>query len=337
MKLLLLLENTQCNDEFLYSKALLEVLAKDGYEVSLVFISGGTPSDHTYQLVKQYVVHRFTKLCFRSLDDDYVQRLAAHIDKHEYDAIITYQAVFPGVTVAGVYELIEHKPKLVFVGSKCSDTTTQAAAQVAHLSPTWGAFSELVAKNFMAAYDAQVVYGPAVEPEALGVDVRAEFGIRKDARLVGYIGDVDNVNIEPVIEACKRMECGLLIAGTGSRITQLSAVKGNLRVVPTIPQYRADWYHAIDCFIYPVRNAGFPMLPLEAAMCNCPVAMTPVSDMANQLGNEFGFFVWDPVKIIEAVRKAVGSDNDHTRQVVAEMFSRERFLTSWHLLLRENP
>lgn len=339
MKLLFLLDSTAFNDYYLYVKALCEALAGDGYEPKIAFLTDGTPADHTYQLVKPFVVGNKTKLCFRSRDPEYAERLAGHIERGNYDFVIVSQAVFTGtdihpVCVKDVFEQISKPPRLVFVGSKCCQSVEQSCKELESLNPIWCAVSELVAKKFMPNFDVQVIYGPAVLTEGSGVDIRAEFGVKKDAKLLGFMGDVDGVNWEPVIEAARRMQCLLLIAGTGDKVAMLSEVGRFVKVVPGIPQSeRADWYKAFDCFIYPVRASGFPMLPLEAALCRCPVAMTPVSDTYQLLQGKFGFFDWQPERVIQAVQEACAADLDKNKSEVREQFSLDRFLSGWHLLL----
>lgn len=332
MKLLFLLESTGLDDYFMYTKALVEDLSGDGYEPSIVFTTNGAPSDHTYQLVKENVVHHFSKLCFRSADPDYLDRLAKHINKHQYDFLVVCQATYHRFSVAALYELLEHKPRLIFVGKECSQAVTQAAAEVAHLNPLWVAVAQNVASRFMADYDVQVIYGPAVVPDSTEADIRAEFGLRQDVKVVGYVGNVDVVNWEPVLEACRRMRCLLLVAGSGDNVPKLSGIKG-VKVVPAIPQCRADWYRAFDVFLYPVRGSGFPMLPLEAALAGCPVALTPVSDMYQLCKDEFGFFGYKPEEVIKAVQFASGRDREAVRVAIGERFSRESFLTGWQMLL----
>ena len=338
MKLLFLLESTLLDDYFLYVKALVDALADDGYEPKIAFTTRGTPSDHTYQLVKDHVVHHLTKLCFRSADVGYMDRLAGHINRTGYDFVIISQAVFPGnqnqpVVISQLYGMLEHKPRLIFMGNQCSQGVTQAAADLADLDPLWVAVSQNVATRFMPEYDVQVIYGPAVQPEANGVDIRAEFGIRPGAKMLGYIGDVDMANWEPVIEAVKRMKCGLLIAGTGDRIAQLAEMKGPVRIVPAVPHIRADWYRAFDVFVYPVKAAGFPMLPLEAALCGCPVAMSPVSDTYQLLHDKFGFFGFNAEAVVKAVQQVSSYDREAVKKFVGEEFSRDRFLSGWQILL----
>lgn len=333
MKVLFLLETTRCDDRFLYLKPLLEDLSGAGYEPSLVFTTIGAPSDHTYQLVKKYVVHHLTRLCFESENDNYVERLARHIDKAEYDYVVVSQSDFPGFTVAGLYGLLQHQPRLAYLGAECSDHVTRDCRKLEDLQPKWVSVAELVAERFMADWDVQVIHGPAVSPETLGVDIRVEFGIPDHIKMLGFIGNVDDALLDVVFEACKRMNCGLLIAGTGDTTTALENMRGAIKVVPSIPQCRGDWYQAVDVFIYPVRWSGFPMFPLEAALCGKPVAMTPVSDMARMSGERFGFFTRDASSVVNAVRTAMRTNTEDNKQWVAETFSRERFLTDWLTLL----
>lgn len=332
MKLLFLLESTGLDDYFLYTKALVEDLSGDGYEPSIVFTTHGAPSDHTYQLVKDHVLHQWTKLPFRSADPDYLDRLAKHINKHQYDFLVICQATYHRFSVAALYELLEHKPRLIFVGKECSQSVTESAKQIDNINPLWVAVAQNVASRFMADYDVQVIYGPAVVPEDTGADIRAEFGIRGDVKVVGYVGNVDVVNWEPVLEACRRMRCLLLVAGTGDNVPKLSGIKG-VKVVPAIPQCLADWYQAFDVFLYPIRGSGFPMLVLEAAVSGCPVATTPVSDIYQLCKDEFGFFKFDPKEIIGGVRVAASRDMERVSGVIRERFSREKFLSGWQILL----
>ena len=332
LKLLFLLESTAVNDEVLYLKAAMDLLAGDGYEVTLVFTSRGTPSDHTYQLVKNHVVHHLSRLCFREEDDGYTERLARHIDKYQYDCLVATQSRYGRLEIAALYGMLEHKPRLVFVGSHCSQAVTQSASEIAALQPSWVAMSQNVATRFMPEYDVQVIYGPALVPEDTGADIRAEFGIKPEARLLGYIGNVDMVKWDVVIEAVKRMQCGLLVAGAGDRIQQLSEIHGLVKVVPAIPHCRGDWYRAMNCLILPVRSSAFPMLAMEAAMTGCPVAMTPVSDMYQMGQGQFGFFGFRPEEIIAGVREAF-SHRHTVGAFVGEKFSQDRFLSDWHILL----
>ena len=45
MKILFLSETTQCDDRFLYLKALVEALADNDYEPTIIFTTSGAPSD----------------------------------------------------------------------------------------------------------------------------------------------------------------------------------------------------------------------------------------------------------------------------------------------------
>lgn len=332
MKLLFLLESTGLDDYFLYTKALVEDLSGDGYEPSIVFTTNGAPSDHTYQLVKDHVVHHLTKLCFTSGDSGYAERLANHIARYEYDFLVVMKNDY-GFLVSDVYDKIEgSQPRLVFFGSECCRGVTRAAEELADCDPIWVANSEMVAKHSLSNYDVQIINGPAVQPEDTGADIRAEFGIPKHIKVLGYWGNVDIVKWDEVLEAARRMKCLVLVAGTGDRIETLAQTKF-VKVVPATPHCRGDWYRAVDCFIYPVSMSGFPMLVLEAALCNCPVAMTPVSDMYKVCRDEFGFFDYKPEKIIGAVAAACRLDRDAVRESIAAKFSGSKFLSDWQILL----
>lgn len=332
MKILILLESTQNNDNFLYMKALADALAADGYEPKIVFTTAGCPADHTYQLVKDHVVHHLTKLCFTSGDAGYAERLANHIARYEYDFLVVTKNDY-GFLVSDVYDKIDgSQPRLVFFGSECCRGVTRAAEELADCDPIWVANSEMVAKHSLAKYDVQIINGPAVQPEDTGADIRAEFGIPKHIKVLGYWGNVDIVKWDEVLEAARRMKCLVLVAGTGDRIETLAQTKF-VKVVPATPHCRGDWYRAVDCFIYPVSMSGFPMLVLEAALCNCPVAMTPVSDMYKVCRDEFGFFDYKPEKIIGAVAAACRLDRDAVRESIAAKFSGSKFLSDWQILL----
>jgi len=332
MKILFLSETTQCDDRFLYLKALVEALADNDYEPTIIFTTSGAPSDHTYQLVKKHVVHHLSKLSFESENGDYLGKLVRHIEKHEYDFLVVSQERFPGFSVTGLFSLLQHKPRLVYLGADCSDKVTQDCRLLAPLEPVFVAVSQMVAERFMSDYEVQIIHGPAIAPDTLGVDIRAEFGIPKNTKLLGYIGNVDHAILDVVIEACKRMRCGLLVAGVGDTVAALDAMGGPVKVVPALPQCRGDWYHAVDVFLYPVKWSGFPMLPLEAAMCGKPVAMTPVSDLPRMAGERFGFFVRDASSVVNAVKTAVMGDVASNKAWVAETFSREQFLTKWQIV-----
>ena len=333
MKILFLLENTQYSDEFGYTKALVEVLAHDGYEPSICFTTSGTNGDWNYQLVKDYVVHHLTKLHFQSGDEGYAGRLARHIDKFKYDAVVVSQSSFGGVDMVEVFRQLETRPRLVFVGHKCNDTTARSAKALSVLDHLWVATSQNVATRFMAEYETAVIYGPAVKPESTGCKIREQFNVRPEARIIGYIGNVDEVNVDLMLEVCKRLSAGLLIAGTGKSIARVAERTGPIKVFPNMPQCRQEWFEAMDCFLYPVGGAGFPMLPLEAALCGCPVAMTPVGDMYQLLKGKFQFAGLKSDDLVKAVQGAVRTDVESVGRYVEETFSVEKLLSGWQVLL----
>lgn len=338
MKLLFLLENTNLDNRFAYTRAVVKALAADGHEPKIAFTTGGTPADHAYQLMKDHVVHPMSQLCFHSTDAGYVGRLARHLEKYEYDALVVGQSAFVGtasnpVRISDVFETMEKRPRLIFVGHDCSASVSQSVKEIAHLEPSYVAVSQNVASRFMPEVETQVIYGPAVEPEALGADIRDEFGISKTMKIIGYFGNVDEINVDLLLEAAKRLKCGVLVAGTGERIPYLSGVNGPVKVVPAMPMYRGDWFKAIDCFVYPVRSSGFPMIALEAMMAGCPVAMTPVSDMYQLLGGKGHFFGMSVEEMVKAIAGAVKSDTMALKQFAGETFTVERMLSDWNLLL----
>lgn len=335
MKILFLLESTRCDDAFLYTKALVEALSADGYEPKIAFTTGGTPSDHTYQLVKAFVVHHLTKLCFRSGDPDYTERLANHVSSNGYDFLVVSQSAFgsPPVKVTSAYELMEHKPQLVFLAQQCSGAVSQAAEALAPLSPRWVSVSQNTATRFLSDYDVQVIYGPAVEAECLGVDIKTEYRIPTAAKVLGYIGNLDDCFVEIMLEVSRRLQAFLLIAGTGGRVSSLAEMSGPMRVIPAIPNYRGDWYKAMNCFLYPVRSGGFPMFPVEAAMAGVPVAMTPVSDFYQLMGDRMGFGGPNADQMVKAVISTGRIDTASCKSYLQDRFSPERFLSDWQMLL----
>jgi hypothetical protein len=287
-------------------------------------------------LVKKYVVSHLAKLHFRSGDQDYAERLAKHISNNGYEAVVVSQSRYGdahGVSINQVWEQLEEKPRLIFLGQQCSAGVTQSANDLQAYDPKWAAVSELVAMRFMPERDVQVIYGPAVEAESQGVDIRKEFGVPDNAKLLGFIGNTDEVFVEQMLEVVKRFHCLLLIAGCGGRVSSISSMGGPVKVVPSIPNLRGDWYRAFDCFFYPVRASGFPMFVLEAGLSGCHVAMTPVSDCLKIGEGRWGFGGKDVDSLCEAVRKATTYDADATRDYLLDRFALDHFLSDWHQLL----
>ena len=334
MKILFLLENTNNNDEFRYTRALVDALAQDGYEPSICFTTSGTKWDYAYQLVKPLCVHHKTNIAFASREDGYTERLARHIDKTGYGAIIVSQAAFPNCNVAEVFGLLETRPRLIFVGHQPTEQTTKAVQSLKHLEPAWVAVSQNIATRFMPEVEAQIIYGPAVKPASTGCNIREQFNIRPEARVIGFIGNSDDIPVDLMLETARRFKAGLLIAGTGTGIARLSE-HGNVRAFASLPECREDWYKAFDVFLYPVLRAGFPTLPLEAALCGCPVAMTPVADMFQLCEGKFQFSNLSVDNMVKAVAGAVNTDVESVSRFVGETFSVEKMLSGWQVLFEK--
>jgi glycosyltransferase involved in cell wall biosynthesis len=235
-----------------------------------------------------------------------------------------------------LYNLLKGEPKLFFIGHYCSKVTVQSCEELAPLKPTWIAVSTRVAQVVMPDYDPLIIHGCAEVPTSLQVNIRDEFGVSKDSRVIGFIGSVDDIDPSLLVEVSRRLKARLLIAGTGGNITKLSETEtGPVKVVPTIPMNREDWYKAFDVFVYPVLNPGFTSLPLEALLCGCPVAMTPVSDMFNFCKDWMSFFHPGeiPTQITQAVIAAAGSNVSASREFVLKEFSPEKMASGWALSL----
>ena len=330
MNILFLLNDTTQDDEFRYVQNLLTHIQDDDMDMKVAFLAGGAPADLAYQLLKDRVVNR---LSFKGDKGNLMKSLANHLDNHDVDVVVTGRAMFGQHKLLDAVDKSAKKPRVVFVGHDCSPVVTEHAQILAAIKPRYVAVSKLVAETFMKPFAPNVIYGAAVMPQASNTNIRAMYGVSKNTRLFGYIGNLDLIDTDMLVEAVKRMNGALFVCGTGQKLSVLSQVKGPIKVMPIMPEARADWYHAFDCFLYPVKRAGFPSLPLEAILCGTPVAMAPVSDFYSLFGNNISFHSWTTAKMVDAADRARTIEWQRTAALVEETFSVERLVSGWFSIL----
>ena len=326
MNILFLLEDTTPNDEFRYVQTLINNI--QGHTTQVAFVDGGAPADLPYQLLKDNVVN---KISFKAAKPGYVKTLSSHLNS--VDVVVTSRSVFGKHKLSDVLSACTTVPKLVFVGHECSPVVTQQADALLDHSPTYVAVSNIVKERVMKPFAPQVIYGAAVMPQSSDTDIRKHYGINPKMKLFGYIGNLDLIDTDIVVEAVRRLNGGLFFCGTGQKLSALSQVKGPVKVLPIMPEARADWYRAFDCFLYPVRGAGFPTLPLESILCGCPVAMTPVSDFYSMFKGRIAFHGLRTNELVDAVERTLSIEWKQTAAVVGKEFGVGRMVEAWGQLL----
>ena len=334
MNILFLLEDTTPTDEFRYVQTLINSINENDITMQVAFVGGGAPADLAYQLMKEQVVN---KLSFKAQKPTYCSLLAKYIDQVGVDVVVTSRAYFEGEgkkhNISEVLDKCKGSPKVIFVGHDCSSVVTEHAQALSQYNPFYVAVSCLVAERFMKPFDPLVIYGAAVMPQSSDTDIRKHYGINPKMKLFGYIGNLDLIDTDIVVEAVKRMGGGLIVCGTGQKLSALSEVKGPIKVMPIMPEARADWYRAFTCFLYPVRQAGFPSLPLESILCGTPVAMTPVSDFYALFKGNIGFGGLSTGELVDAVDRTKSIDWKRTAGLVENEFSVERMVGGWYSVL----
>lgn len=113
---------------------------------------------------------------------------------------------------------------------------------------------------------------------------RAEFGLPREAFIIGCIGRLERVKGQDVlIRTLERLDrrCHLVLAGDGSERAALEAIVKRCNLVDRVTflgQVNSPerLYPAFDLFCLPSRAEGFPRSLIEAQACGIPVVATDV-------------------------------------------------------------
>ena len=251
----------------------------------VIFTRIGHPGNIFYHRLQPWLAPHH--LQYNKLKSDWPQQVAEFIDKEKVDVLLQEE----DERLREIIDCCKHKPRVVYV-KHVMDPRGDIAANADIISQVV-CVSERIAENVPGAI---VIRNGVPPPESSGIDIRALFGIRPEEFVVGYMGRVDrNKNVNFLIALAEQNHWRVLIVGRPDHALRRY---GAAVVVPADVYYTADWYKAMNVFVLPSRNEGFPLAPMEALLSGTPVAMTPVSDYPGLFDGAVSFFA--PDSLIEA-------------------------------------
>jgi glycosyltransferase involved in cell wall biosynthesis len=132
-----------------------------------------------------------------------------------------------------------------------------------------------------------------------------------DAVLVGTLARLDRIKgLDLLLAAAAPLDgVALRLVGEGPEQPALEALARELRIehrtefVPWADDARGQ-LEAMDIFVLPSRNEGFPLSIVEAMLASRPVVATDVGSVSESVGPENGTLV--PPEDVEALRAALG-------------------------------
>ena len=112
-----------------------------------------------------------------------------------------------------------------------------------------------------------------------------------------------------------------------------ASVEDRIRVWPFEVPNPGDFYRALDVFVLPSKDEGFPLCVSEAFLCGCRVVSTRVSDLEEVFGERaMAFFDHGDVQgLRDAILRA--PDPSFGQQVIREKLSVERMLDGYEAAL----
>ena len=178
-------------------------------------------------------------------------------------------------------------------------------------------------------------------------EVRKEFGLSKDALVIGAIGRIVwQKGFEYLIEAVPQIansipEARFLIVGEGPLRKELVALSRDLGATEEVifTGFRSDIRDilaSVDLLVVPSLLEGFPMITLEAMAMEKPIVATNIDGITEQITNEEnGILVppRDPAALANAIirllsdRKSAQRMGIAARKMVEQEFSVERMVS----------
>lgn len=170
-------------------------------------------------------------------------------------------------------------------------------------------------------FDTKVFHPRAQAP------LRAQLGIRPEARLIVYVGRlVETKGLRELLDAFRRLantspDLALALVGDGTMREELERTVAALGLSDRVlmpggvaPKEVAQWICAADLLTLPSWSEGYPNVVVEAVACGRPVVATDVGGTREivNAGNGLLIAPRDAPALADALARALDANWDHT-------------------------
>lgn len=306
-----------------------------GHSVRIVFTRIGERKNFLHREASEdgFV---YEPLCYQYGYPTYPRDLAAFIDSWGPDVVLIdnherIQEAFPQSL-----RLTNRATKVVFI-AHCQDTPHSYLEAIRPMLWKVICVSQRSA-DAMPQFNPTVIRNGVYPPPANGEDIRNTLGVPNDAFVFGYVGRHDqNKASGHLYRALEGTDWWLLLGGKNAPQPppELEAsAKDRVRVWPHEIEAIGDWYKAMDVFVLPSRNEGFPLCISEAFTSGCRVASTRVSDLEAVFGPAIAFFDYGDIR---GMKRAIAEapDGEEGRRIATEELSVERMIDQYEETLSD--
>jgi glycosyltransferase involved in cell wall biosynthesis len=233
-----------------------------------------------------------------------IRTIAHHLRRQHYDAVLCQEYEYPRFDICSLMGLLLRLPTYAtFQGGNFRLTPLEGVVRPLSLRLCSGVIigstteaTRMMRKYRMPAARVARIYNPldiAAWPAERDPRIRSELDIPAEARVVAWHGRVDfhRKGLDVLCHAWHLLSSGwsgqplrLLLVGTGNDAPELRRRIADLALpgVHWVDEYVLDrqllrrYLSAADVYMFPSRNEGFPMAPVEAMACGLPVVSADV-------------------------------------------------------------
>ncbi len=328
MNILFLVDSSSPSDEQRLVQTLMRNIPADGYNKHVIFMSGNIGD-----LQCQSMPNVAFDCSFLHGQPDQADNIAKFIGRRKIDVLVTFHNQFINTTTVSIMDKSNRLPKVVYIVAEHGDEPRQAAGLLQRFNPVFCSVSQLIADRELSGLPVTVLHPGVPYPQGEGRDAKLALNIPPQAKVIGYMGRIDkSCNLAMLIDVANRTKAWLLLCGVGPMVPNMFEQGPTVKMMPGIPELRADWFNAMNIFCYPVRASGVPTLAIEAMLAGVPTCMTPVSDVHRNFGDQVALHGLSKDSLLEAMNKA--ASRPIPPNVVAEAYSVERFVEEFTTLLQ---
>ncbi len=324
MKLLVLARSSRVGGGTRWTENFARGMNARGHDCRVAFTRIGTSALIFHQRLSDII---YSSICYRYLDPGYPGDLAVATDSFAPDYLLVDNGERLQETMQYSSRLATGQTKVVFI-AHTQGTPAGMLESMGVLLWKVVCVSQKSA-DMLPGFSPAVIRNGAVEPPTEGHDIRELLDIPENAAVVGYIGrHDDNKGVGIIPEAATQLGWWSLMAGPGAEC----GPGPNDKYYPLSIENVGDWYRALDVFVLPSREEGFPLAPMEALLCGTRVAMTPTSDYPECFSGAVSFFDHGDVGgLLRAIETA--PDPSIGQEIITRDFTIDRMLDQYEEVL----